>query len=48
MLYAIIAILVLLWLVGLATSTFMGGLIHLLLIIALFGFVVNVMSPKAN
>ena len=41
MLYTIVAILIALWLLGLATSTTMGGLIHLLLVIALIVFVVN-------
>lgn len=48
MLYAIVAILLLLWLVGLATSTLLGGLIHLLLIIAVFVFAVNVIIPKST
>ncbi|MCU0948644.1 MAG: lmo0937 family membrane protein [Porphyrobacter sp.] len=38
MLYTIVAILIVLWLLGLATSTTMGGLIHLLLVIALIVF----------
>lgn len=47
MLYKIVAILVLLWLVGLATFVMLGGLIHLLLIIALFVFTVEFMTDKA-
>jgi hypothetical protein len=46
MLYKVIAILVLLWLAGLATFTMLGGLIHLLLIIALFVFAVEFMTAK--
>lgn len=46
MLYKIIAILVLLWLAGLATFIMLGGLIHLLLIIALFVFTVELMTEK--
>lgn len=46
MLYKVIAILVLLWLAGLATFVMLGGLIHLLLIIALFVFVVEFMTEK--
>ena len=46
MLYKVIAILVLLWLAGLATFVMLGGLIHLLLIIALFVFVVELMTEK--
>lgn len=48
MLYKIIAILVLLWLVGLATFTMLGGLIHLLLIIALFVFAVEFVAEKST
>lgn len=47
MLYKVIAILVLLWLAGLATFIMLGGLIHLLLIIALFGFTVEFMTEEA-
>jgi uncharacterized protein (DUF58 family) len=46
MLYKVIAILVLLWLAGLATYIMLGGLIHLLLIIALFVFAVEFMTEK--
>lgn len=46
MLYKIIAVLVLLWLAGLATFVMLGGLIHLLLIVALFMFVVEFMTEK--
>lgn len=47
MLYKVTAILVLLWLAGLATFTMLGGLIHLLLIIALFVFTVEFMTEEA-
>jgi hypothetical protein len=46
MLYKMIAALVLLWLTGLATFIMLGGLIHLLLIIALFVFTVEFMTEK--
>lgn len=46
MLYKVIAILVLLWLAGLATYVMLGGLIHLLLIIALFVFTVEFMTEE--
>ena len=46
MLYTIVAILIAIWLLGLATSTTMGGLIHLLLVIALIVFVVNLLSGR--
>lgn len=47
MLYTIIGILIILWLVGLATSTTLGGLIHLLLVIALVVFVVNLLRGRS-
>lgn len=46
MLYKIIAILVLLWMTGLATYIMLGGLIHLLLIIALYVFAVEFMTKE--
>lgn len=46
MLYKIIAVLLLLWLAGLATFVMLGGLIHLLLIVALFMLVVEFMTEK--
>lgn len=46
MLYKVIAILVLLWLVGLATYVMLGGLIHLLLIIALYVLAVEFMTRE--
>jgi hypothetical protein len=46
MLYTIVAILIALWLLGLATSTTLGGLIHLLLVIALLVFVVNLLRGR--
>jgi hypothetical protein len=46
MLTKVIVILVLLWLAGLATFVMLGGLIHLLLIVAIFGFVVEIMTEK--
>jgi len=47
MLYAVIAILMLLWLIGMATSILLGGLVHLFLIIAVFFLIVNIMLPKS-
>lgn len=46
MLTKVIVILVLLWLAGLATFVMLGGLIHLLLIVALFGLVVEIMTEE--
>lgn len=46
MLYKVMAMLVLLWLAGLATFVMLGGLIHLLLIIALFALLVELMTKE--
>jgi hypothetical protein len=46
MLYTIVMILIALWLLGLATSNTLGGLIHLLLVIALVVFVVNLLRGR--
>jgi uncharacterized protein (DUF58 family) len=46
MLYTIVAILIILWLAGLATSNTLGGLIHLLLVIALIVVVVNLLRGR--
>jgi hypothetical protein len=44
MLWTIIAILLVLWLLGLVTSYTMGGLIHILLVIAIVVLLVRVIS----
>lgn len=46
MLYTIIIILLILWAVGLVTSYTMGGLIHILLVVALIILVVNFLSGR--
>lgn len=46
MLYTIAIILVVLWLLGLVTSYTMGGLIHILLVIALIVIVVNFLQGR--
>lgn len=46
MLETIAIILVVLWLVGLVTSTTMGGLIHVLLVIAIVIVLVRVISGR--
>ena len=46
MLYTIAVILVVLWLLGLVTSVSAGGLIHLLLVVALIIFVINLVSGR--
>ena len=42
MLYTIVAILVILWILGLVTSFTLGGLIHILLVVAIFVVLVRV------
>lgn len=46
MLWTIVAILLILWAVGLASSYTMGGLLHLLLLVALVVAVVNLLSGR--
>ena len=46
MLYTIAVILVVLWLIGLVTSYTMGGLIHVLLVIAIVVVLVNIISGR--
>jgi len=46
MLWTIIIVLVVLWLVGLGTSYTMGGLIHILLVIALIAVIVRIVRGR--
>ena len=46
MLYTIAVILVVLWLIGLLASYTMGGIIHVLLIIAIIMIVLNVVRGR--
>jgi uncharacterized membrane protein YtjA (UPF0391 family) len=46
MLWTIFVVLCVLWLLGMVTSYTAGGLIHLLLIVALVIFVINVISGR--
>lgn len=46
MLYGVIVILVVLWALGLAASYTLGGLIHILLVVALVIFVMNLLSAR--
>jgi hypothetical protein len=46
MLYTIAVVLIILWLIGLITSYTMGGLIHILLVIAIVVILVNVISGR--
>ena len=47
MLYTIAVVLVVLWLLGLVTSYTMGGLIHVLLVIALVAVLLRVISGRS-
>ena len=46
MLYTIALILVILWLLGLVTSVTMGGLIHILLVVAIVMVLVRVIQGR--
>jgi hypothetical protein len=46
MLYTIALVLIILWLLGLVTSYTMGGLIHILLVVALIVILVNFISGR--
>ena len=46
MLYTIAIILLILWLLGLVTGTTIGGLIHVLLVIAVVMILVNIISGR--
>lgn len=46
MLYTIAVVLIVLWLLGLVSSYTMGGLIHVLLVIAIVVILLNVISGR--
>ena len=46
MLWTICAVLIILWLLGLVTGTTMGGLIHILLVIAVIVLLVRIISGR--
>ena len=46
MLYTIAVVLLVLWLLGLVTSSTMGGFIHVLLVIAVVMVLVNLISGR--
>lgn len=46
MLYTLAVVMIVLWLLGLVTSTTMGGLIHVLLVIAIIMVLVNVIQGR--
>jgi uncharacterized membrane protein YtjA (UPF0391 family) len=48
MLWTIFVVLCVLWLLGMITSYTMGGLIHILLVIALIIFVVNLFQGRSR
>lgn len=46
MIYTVCVVLVILWALGMVTSYTMGGLLHLLLVIALVGIVLNLIQGR--
>ena len=46
MLYTIAVVLIVLWLLGLVTSTTIGGFVHVLLVIAIVMVLVNLISGR--
>lgn len=46
MLYTLAIVLLILWLLGLATSTTMGGLIHVLLVVAVVVVLLRLISGR--
>jgi Family of unknown function (DUF5670) len=48
MLYTVAVVLLILWLLGLVTSTTLGGMIHVLLVIALVMIVFNLVSGRRS
>jgi hypothetical protein len=47
MLYTVAVVLVILWLLGLVTSYTMGGLIHVLLVVAIVMILLRVISGRS-
>jgi hypothetical protein len=46
MLYTIAVILLVLWILGLVTSTTLGGFVHILLVVAIVMVLVNLISGR--
>jgi hypothetical protein len=46
MLYTVVVLLLILWALGLVTSYTMGGLIHILLVVAVIVLIVNLLSGR--
>ena len=47
MLYTIAVVLVILWLLGMVTSTTMGGLVHVLLVVAIIVVLLRVIGGRS-
>ena len=47
MLYTVAVVLVILWLLGLVTSYTMGGLVHILLVLAIISILVRVIQGRS-
>jgi hypothetical protein len=48
MLYTIAVVLIILWLLGLVTSTTLGGFVHILLVVAIIMVLVNIISGRKS
>jgi hypothetical protein len=48
MLWTIVVVLFVLWALGMVTSYTMGGLVHLLLVLALVAFVINLIRGRRS
>ena len=48
MLWTIFAVLLVLWILGVATSYTLGGLIHILLVIAIVGAIISLFSRRST
>jgi len=48
MLYTVVVVLLILWALGLVTSYTMGGLIHVLLVIAVIVLIVNFLTGRRS
>ena len=46
MLMTIVVVLIILWILGLVTSTTMGGLLHILLVVAIFMVLVRLIQGR--
>ncbi len=46
MLYTIAVVLIVLWLLGLVTSTVLGGFIHILLVVAIIAILIRIINGR--